>query len=404
MGCGASAADKDGEGSADLKDRVSEKKGVSLISRGPSQRYQITAIESESDEEPAGPPPLSPLSIERREVQNPSWICDLYHIDRNVVHRSFGTVVRRAFHKSQQKQRMIKQFDTSKLEMQSVLDEAGTLEILCEHPNVIRLHETFKDGASIWFVMEVCDGGRLADEIRECTVLNEREASTVLQQMLRAVQYMHKNMVCHRCIKPEHVLLRNRALLVDCELKLIGFARSALFRPGEHFSDTEVGVPYYNSPQVEEGRYTQLCDIWSCGVVLYVCLCGYPSGRSGSKRRSSSKRASSKQKREKDKGGSASPIDMDTFAFNEEKWTATANARDFLDSLIQHREADRVPVEKALEHEWIRRHAPQKAPMHKRKDAIEDTPVMSFGGGKQRTNDSAMNARRRMMSAGGDSD
>mmetsp|Transcript_11359 Transcript_11359/g.9668 ORF Transcript_11359/g.9668 Transcript_11359/m.9668 type:complete len:113 (+) Transcript_11359:159-497(+) len=77
----------------------------------------------------------------------------------------------------------------------------------------------------------------------------------------------------HRDLKPENFLFLDKT--PDSPLKVIDFGLASLFEPGE-FMKTKAGTPYYVAPQVLQGYYNEKCDSWSCGVIMYILLCGYP--------------------------------------------------------------------------------------------------------------------------------
>lgn len=75
----------------------------------------------------------------------------------------------------------------------------------------------------------------------------------------------------HRDLKPENLLIDG----TDGSIKLIDFGISIKLEPGKSLSN-RMGTPFYMAPEVIVGSYDQKCDIWSCGVILYIFLSGKP--------------------------------------------------------------------------------------------------------------------------------
>jgi calcium-dependent protein kinase len=59
----------------------------------------------------------------------------------------------------------------------------------------------------------------------------------------------------------------------DSPIKLIDWGASRVFDSGKRMKHT-IGTIYYFAPEVLKQNYTEKCDIWSCGVILYILLSG----------------------------------------------------------------------------------------------------------------------------------
>jgi len=82
-------------------------------------------------------------------------------------------------------------------------------------------------------------------------------------------------------LKPENFIFDNKE--EDAFVKLIDFGLSRSFYQYEDQGagkmlrmETRAGTSYYMAPEVFDGNYSQSCDFWSLGVILYVMLGGYP--------------------------------------------------------------------------------------------------------------------------------
>ena len=146
-----------------------------------------------------------------------------------------------------------------------------------DHPNIIKLYDIYEDNKFIYLIMEECSGGEFFDSLakraKEKKMYTEKECARIFKQILEAVNYLHAHGVCHRDLKPENILFSNVA--DDSCLKLIDFGLSKVIDGDQNLKGT-VGTTFYMAPEVITGNYNEKCDIWACGVILYIMLCGKP--------------------------------------------------------------------------------------------------------------------------------
>jgi calcium-dependent protein kinase len=82
--------------------------------------------------------------------------------------------------------------------------------IKTDHPNIIKLYEVFETKKSLYLIMEKCNGGELFDKIinhiGSGQMYSERMAANLISQIMSAVDYCHKNGICHRDLKPKYFI------------------------------------------------------------------------------------------------------------------------------------------------------------------------------------------------------
>jgi serine/threonine protein kinase len=152
----------------------------------------------------------------------------------------------------------------------SIVQEIYALKKI-DHPNVVKIHEIFKDERKLYIVMEYVEGKELFDFVVQKMKLLESEASKIAMQLLKTIKYLNEVKICHRDLKPENIIINPETL----HIKLIDFGLSAFYSEFTHL-ETKVGTPYYVAPEVLDKNYGKECDIWSIGVITYVLLTGCP--------------------------------------------------------------------------------------------------------------------------------
>jgi len=140
-----------------------------------------------------------------------------------------------------------------------------------EHPGIIPIYRVGKSGRVIYFVMKFLRGKPLSAVLAQRGALPPADIRKTLVEVGRALGYAHKSDIVHRDIKPDNIMFDDlgQAVVTD-----FGIAKAA---SGGKLTGTgmAIGTPHYMSP--EQARAQPLdgrSDIYSLGVVAYVCLTG----------------------------------------------------------------------------------------------------------------------------------
>ncbi|XP_031557992.1 serine/threonine-protein kinase DCLK2-like [Actinia tenebrosa] len=265
---------------------------------------------------------------------------DVYDIGRKIGDGNFA-IVRQCTNKTNKKEFALKIIDKKKIKgKEKMIDDEIAIMRKCRHPNIVRLFEDYDTPTDIYLVMELIKGGDLFDAISSSVKFTENVAKTYFRDMCKALAYLHKQRVVHRDMKPENLLVHERAngqaILKLADFGLAVEVKAPLF--------TVCGTPTYVAPEIlEEEGYGLKIDMWAAGVITYIMLCGFPPFRSA--------------KRDQDELFDL--IQAGDYEFLSPYWDPISeDAKDLISHLLVVEPHKRYSAEKALTHKWVRLRSP----------------------------------------------
>ena len=216
-----------------------------------------------------------------------------YKAGKSIGSGTFATV-KKCIRKHDSKEFAVKIIHKNQLTDKELSNLNAEISILTDikthnHPHIIDIEDVFEDERKVKMVLELCQDKNLLQHIYSAPNrrLEESKSAKIIHTITKAIQYLHDNYVVHRDLKPENILFTKNGTLKIADFGSAFQLKTASENNGETQTNsnstpkswnmkTNIGTPLYVAPEVlVAGKYSHMVDLWSLGVILYICLCGY---------------------------------------------------------------------------------------------------------------------------------
>ncbi|CAL6112346.1 Kinase [Hexamita inflata] len=189
--------------------------------------------------------------------------------------------------------KVMSQFDLKKRNKLKRFHSEYDILLSAQHPFIMNLHAAFADERNYYLLMEYCQGGELANIMRQQPHhrFEEKVALQYASEMLSAMEYLHFHGIIYRDLKTENVLVHTdgHLRLTDFDLakriitqRVISDLQPAKNGAQQQMFPTQimeqsqsfVGTPEYLSPELIKGEHSQATDFWTIGIFIYELLYG----------------------------------------------------------------------------------------------------------------------------------
>ena len=262
-----------------------------------------------------------------------------YEIISKLGSGSFGSVylAKNKYTNEKVAMKQIKKSSQNLLSDGEITDEIEILKTL-DHPDIVRIIESYVTKNSYILITEYCEGGELFDQVKN--QLSETQIAVIFKQILSGLAYLHSNNIVHRDLKLENILIHDKEKSDNGEdlfdIKIIDFGTARFFDKGRN-PQSIVGSSYYIAPEVLRQKYNKECDLWSVGVILYMFIVGHAPFDGC------------------DDDEITLNIHRGVYKKNDRRWLkASKEVKDLIQKLLIYRPSQRLTAIQALNHPWFK--------------------------------------------------
>nr|XP_029511319.1 serine/threonine-protein kinase 33-like isoform X1 [Oncorhynchus nerka]XP_029511320.1 serine/threonine-protein kinase 33-like isoform X1 [Oncorhynchus nerka] len=220
--------------------------------------------------------------VPHTRMEDEADLQQIYSFGRKLGQGSFG-VVCEATHNETRKKWAIKKVNKEKAGSSGVklLEREVSILKRVNHAHIIHLEEVFETQKRMYLVTELCEGGELKELLQKNTRFTEEETRHIINSLAEAIVYLHKKDIVHRDLKLENILVKSYHGddndMINIKVTDFGLSVKKGGVGSENMLKATCGTPIYMAPEVINAHeYSQQCDVWSIGVIMYMLLCGEP--------------------------------------------------------------------------------------------------------------------------------
>jgi len=138
------------------------------------------------------------------------------------------------------------------------------------HPGIVAVYDYGEDASVSYIAMEYVEGNSLREYIGRGTRFAERDAVSIMSQLLEALAHAHERRVWHRDIKPGNVIVMRNGRVKIADFGIARIEASELTQTG-----VMMGSPGYMAPeQYAAAQIDHRADLFASGVVFYQLVTG----------------------------------------------------------------------------------------------------------------------------------